>query len=54
MNKPPWLRAAERDIGQRETLAPNDSPWIRRMWARVAGADYLSRLLGRYIARAVG
>jgi uncharacterized protein (TIGR02594 family) len=29
----PWVVAARRDIGQRETLGPNDSPWIRAMLA---------------------
>jgi uncharacterized protein (TIGR02594 family) len=31
MTEPTWLVAARADIGQRETLGPNDSPWIRRM-----------------------
>jgi uncharacterized protein (TIGR02594 family) len=29
---PPWLRAAWRDEGLRETDGPNRSPWIDRMW----------------------
>lgn len=35
--EPTWLRAARADIGQRETLGPNDSPWIRNMLAKLAG-----------------
>jgi uncharacterized protein (TIGR02594 family) len=31
MNEPLWLQAARRDIGQRETTGPNDSPWLRRI-----------------------
>lgn len=30
----PWLVAAHKDIGQRETLGPNDSPRIRAMLTR--------------------
>lgn len=37
---PPWLAAARGDIGQRETLGPNDSPWIRTMLVRL-GASWL-------------
>lgn len=37
---PAWLAAARADIGQRETLGPNDSPWIRRMLQRL-GATWL-------------
>lgn len=40
---PPWLRAARADLGQRETLGPNDSPWIRRMLAKLAGAWLLGQ-----------
>lgn len=35
--EPTWLRAARADIGQTETLGPNDSPWIRAMLAKLAG-----------------
>jgi uncharacterized protein (TIGR02594 family) len=27
----PWFALAKKDFGQRETLGPNDSPWIRAM-----------------------
>lgn len=37
---PSWLVEARRDVGQRETLGPNDSPWIRRMLDRL-GARWL-------------
>lgn len=40
---PPWLAAARRNIGERETLAPNDSPWLRRMWARLSGSWLLGQ-----------
>jgi uncharacterized protein (TIGR02594 family) len=40
MNEPLWLQLARRDIGVRETLGPNDGPWIRRMLARL-GAKWL-------------
>jgi len=29
MTEPSWLTYARKDIGQRETLGPNDSPWLR-------------------------
>lgn len=32
-----WLIAARRDIGRRETLGPNDSPWLRTMLASLPG-----------------
>lgn len=35
-----WLEEARRAIGQRETLGPNDSPWIRQMLQRL-GATWL-------------
>jgi uncharacterized protein (TIGR02594 family) len=38
--EPTWLAAARADIGQRETLGPNDSPWIRTMLAKL-GAKWL-------------
>jgi uncharacterized protein (TIGR02594 family) len=40
MIEPDWLTVARRDIGQREVLGPNDSTWLRRMWARL-GASWL-------------
>jgi uncharacterized protein (TIGR02594 family) len=38
--EPVWLAEARHDIGQRETLGPNDSPWIRTMLAKL-GARWL-------------
>jgi len=38
--EPTWLAAARADIGQRETLGPNDSPWIRTMLVKL-GAKWL-------------
>ena len=35
-----WVDAAKKDIGQSETLGPNDSPWIRSMLANM-GASWL-------------
>jgi uncharacterized protein (TIGR02594 family) len=35
-----WLAAARRDLGQRETTGPNDSPWLRAVLARL-GASWL-------------
>lgn len=32
-----WLAIAESDLGERETLGPNDSPRIRQMWAALSG-----------------
>ena len=40
MTDPIWLAAARADVGQRETLGPNDSPWIRRMLEKL-GAKWL-------------
>lgn len=37
MTEPTWLIAARADLGQRETLGPNDSPWIRNMLAKLSG-----------------
>ena len=37
MSRPVWLDIARMDIGVRETLGPNDSPWIRAMWAKLSG-----------------
>ncbi len=39
-HEPRWLQRARQDIGQKETLGPNDSPWIRRMLAKL-GATWL-------------
>lgn len=33
---PAWIAAARRDIGNPESLGPNDSPLIRRIWAAVS------------------
>lgn len=41
--EPSYLTIARRDIGQRETLGPNDSPFIRAMLKRLS----LSWLLGQ-------
>jgi uncharacterized protein (TIGR02594 family) len=38
--EPVWLAEARKDIGQRETLGPNDSPWIRSMLDKL-GARWL-------------
>ncbi len=38
MIEPAWLTAARRDIGQRETIAPNDSPWLRQILAKLSGS----------------
>jgi uncharacterized protein (TIGR02594 family) len=35
--EPAWLLTARLDIGQNESLGPNDSPWIRTMWAALSG-----------------
>jgi uncharacterized protein (TIGR02594 family) len=43
MIEPHWLRHARESIGQRETLGPNDSPWIRRMWAKLNGSWLLGQ-----------
>lgn len=40
MNEPLWVTTARLDIGQRETTGPNDSPWLRRMLAKL-GASWL-------------
>lgn len=37
MIEPVWLTKARADIGQRETLGPNDSPWIRKMLGGLGG-----------------
>lgn len=38
--EPVWVTEARRDVGQRETLGPNDSPWIRTMLSKL-GATWL-------------
>ncbi len=38
MIEPVWLTKARADIGQRETLGPNDSPWLRQVWASLSGS----------------
>jgi uncharacterized protein (TIGR02594 family) len=43
MSEPAWLAYARRDIGRSETLGPNDSPWLRRMWASVSGSWLLGQ-----------
>lgn len=43
MQEPAYLTLARKDIGQRETLGPNDSPFIRAMLKRLG----LSWLLGQ-------
>jgi uncharacterized protein (TIGR02594 family) len=39
---PPWLLAARACIGLKEDLGPNDSTWLRRMWAHF-GASWLNK-----------
>lgn len=41
--EPEWLTIARRDLGSRETLGPNDSPLIRRMWASLSGSWLLGQ-----------
>ena len=41
--EPHWLRTARAYLGQRETLGPNDSPWIRRLWASLRGSWLLGQ-----------
>jgi uncharacterized protein (TIGR02594 family) len=41
--EPSYLIAARRDIGQRETLGPNDSKWIRGMWAKLSAGWLLGQ-----------
>jgi uncharacterized protein (TIGR02594 family) len=38
MTEPPWLVRARERIGERETLGPNDSTYIRRILARLHGS----------------
>jgi uncharacterized protein (TIGR02594 family) len=40
IHDPPWLVVARNDIGRTESLGPNDSPWLRRLWAQF-GASWL-------------
>lgn len=39
----PWLLLARKDIGNAETLGPNDSPWLRKMWAGLSGSWLLGQ-----------
>lgn len=41
--EPTYLTAARRDIGQREALGPNDSKWIRGMWAKFSAGWLLGQ-----------
>jgi uncharacterized protein (TIGR02594 family) len=34
MTEPTWLTLARAELGVTESLGPNDSPWIRRMWGK--------------------
>lgn len=43
MIEPVWLTKARADIGQRETLGPNDSPWLRKVWASLSGSWLLGQ-----------
>lgn len=43
MSEPRWLELARADVGVRETLGPNDAPWIRRMWAALSGSWLLGQ-----------
>lgn len=38
MTEPHWLQLARADIGQRESLGPNDSLWLRKVWASLSGS----------------
>lgn len=38
MTEPTWLARARRDLGRRETLGPNDSPWLRQILASLSGS----------------
>lgn len=38
MIEPVWLTKARADIGQRETLGPNDSPWLRQILAKLSAS----------------
>lgn len=41
--EPHWLIQARDDIGTEEKLGPNDSLWIRRMWASLSGSWLLGQ-----------
>lgn len=43
MIEPVWLTKARADLGQRETLGPNDSPWLRKVWASLSGSWLLGQ-----------
>lgn len=40
---PLWLQIARTNIGERETLGPNDSPWIRAMLKRLRASWLLGQ-----------
>jgi uncharacterized protein (TIGR02594 family) len=42
-NEPLHLKMARRDLGVRETLGPNDSGWIRAMWAKLSAGWLLGQ-----------
>lgn len=39
----PWVRIARKDIGATESLGPNDSPLIRKIWAKFRGSWLLGQ-----------
>jgi uncharacterized protein (TIGR02594 family) len=43
MKEPTYLTIARADIGQKETLGPNDSKWIRGMWAKFSAGWLLGQ-----------
>lgn len=43
MIEPAWLQAARKDVGQRETLGPNDSPWLRAILGKLGAAWLLGQ-----------
>jgi uncharacterized protein (TIGR02594 family) len=43
MSEPLWLLAARADIGQRESLGPNDSPWLRKVLGKLGAAWLLGQ-----------
>ena len=42
-NEPAYLALARKDLGQRETIGPNDSKWIRGMWAKFSAGWLLGQ-----------
>ncbi len=40
---PEWVDIAANDIGNPESLGPNDSPFLRRMWAKLSGSWLLGQ-----------